>query len=107
MSYPRAPQELINENSGNTFGVGPKVADCSLLYSFHKREAFTLDIWILKYIRQVYGNRVQVPRSVSKKKHLMLGDFMRKILGKNAGYAQLFLYEKIRRGGFTQNRVRV
>lgn len=28
------------------YGVGPKVAECALLYGFHKTEAFPMDVWM-------------------------------------------------------------
>lgn len=106
MSYSDAMSELVSEKSHKTFGVGPKVADCTMLYSFHQKQAFPLDIWILKYVRQVYDkeNLFPLKKSLTQKNYFMIGDAMRSRYGKNAGYAQLFLYEKIRRGGLTQNK---
>ena len=51
LPYKEALNELMSKTSGKTFGVGPKVADCVLLYSFHKTEAFPLDVWIMKYVQ--------------------------------------------------------
>lgn len=109
MIYPDAMSELLSEKSHKTFGVGPKVADCVLLYSFHRKQAFPLDVWILKYLRQAYGNENQLPvkKSLTSKNYFMIGEAMRSRYGDNAGYAQLFLYEKIRRGGLTQSKAQV
>ena len=104
LCYKEALNELMSETSGNTFGVGPKVADCVLLYSFHKAEAFPLDVWIMKYIQRIYEKDPKmVPKSLSPKNYFLIGDAMRRKFGVNAGYAQLYIYEKIRRDEITQN----
>lgn len=35
-------------------GVGPKVADCTLLFGFHKLDAFPKDVWIKKVLAEFY-----------------------------------------------------
>ncbi len=92
MPYTLAVDELISEVSGKTLGVGPKVADCALLYSFHKKEAFPLDVWILKYVQQIYAQD-QI-KSLSRKKYFEIGESMRERLGENAGYAQSIYLRK-------------
>jgi N-glycosylase/DNA lyase len=99
MTYILGTNELISKVSGKTFGVGPKVADCALLYAYHRKEAFPLDVWLLKYVRKIYGDNFSLSSGLSRKKYFEIGDFFRKKFGPNAGYAQLFLYEKIRHGG--------
>jgi len=37
-------------------GVGVKVASCMLLFGLHKLEAFPIDTWMKKAIRELYGN---------------------------------------------------
>jgi N-glycosylase/DNA lyase len=106
MSYSLAVNELVSEVSGKTFGIGPKVADCALLYSFHRLEAFPLDVWILKYVQRIFGQNDLVRGALSNKKYQSVGGEMRKRFGENAGYAQLYLYEKIRRSGLIQNKAR-
>jgi len=105
MSYEKGLEELLSEVSGKTFGVGPKVADCALLYAYHRKEAFPLDVWLLKYVRMLYGDSFLLRSDLSRKKYSEISRFMRDKFGPNAGYAQLFLYEKVRRGGLIQNRV--
>ena len=36
-------------------GVGIKVASCVLLFGFHRLEAFPVDTWIRKALKQDYG----------------------------------------------------
>jgi len=97
VSYQVSLQELISETSGMTFGVGPKVADCVLLYSLHKTEAFPIDVWILRCLERFYpeetGGSV---RSLTPKKYFAISEAMRMKFGRYAGYAQLYLYVKMR-----------
>lgn len=37
-------------------GVGPKVADCVLLFGFYQTEAFPIDTWIKKVLKEFYPN---------------------------------------------------
>lgn len=99
LSYHDALANLISKKSGNTFGVGPKVADCTLLYSLHKTEAFPMDIWILRCLDRFYRDEAGRGnlKSLSSKKYFVISENMRKRFGKYAGYAQLYLYVKMRR----------
>jgi len=96
--YRDAFPELISEISGKTFGVGPKVADCTLLYSLHKTEAFPIDVWILRCLKKFYRDEIEIKNleSLTLKKYLAVSDSMRKKFGRYAGYAQLYLYVKMR-----------
>ena len=69
MSLEKACETLMQIN-----GVGPKVSQCTLLYGFHKLDAFPIDVWIKK-VMDVY-----FPKYSFK-------DF-----GKYAGVAQQYLY---------------
>ena len=35
-------------------GVGPKVAECTLLYGFGKKEAFPVDVWVKRIVSELY-----------------------------------------------------
>lgn len=37
-------------------GVGAKVAECTLLYGFHKLEAFPIDVWVKRIMAEMYPN---------------------------------------------------
>jgi N-glycosylase/DNA lyase len=82
-------------------GVGLKVADCVLLFSLEKMEAFPVDVWIKRAILNHYSN--QLPQtfteklqathaSLSNTEYEKLNDFGRNYFGKYAGYAQEYLY---------------
>ena len=47
--YKEAKKELMLID-----GVGSKVADCILLFSMKKTEAFPVDTWIIKIMNEVY-----------------------------------------------------
>jgi N-glycosylase/DNA lyase len=51
MDYNSAKTELMK-----ILGVGEKVADCVLLFGFHKLTAFPRDVWIKRVLAQYYPN---------------------------------------------------
>lgn len=71
-------------------GIGPKVADCFLLYGLGKTEAAPVDIWIHRIVRKLYFNGANV--STEK-----VASFLRERYGRWAGYAQLYLYHYARK----------
>ena len=66
-------------------GVGPKVADCVLLFAFGRYEAFPVDVWIQRIISRHYFNGD--PQSPGQIRRFGMDYF-----GKYAGYAQEYLY---------------
>lgn len=72
-------------------GVGPKVADCVLLYSMGRYEAFPVDTWIRKAMQRFYFNGEPVRDSA-------LRTFAANRFGPFAGYAQLYLFHSARLG---------
>ena len=91
MEVARAREELMRLP-----GVGRKIADCVLLFAYGFQDAFPVDVWVLKAIRQLYFPR----RRPSAKKVLK---FTESYFGPNAGYAQQYLFHYMRtrigRGG--------
>ena len=71
-------------------GVGPKVADCFLLYGAGKLEAAPVDVWIHRIISKVYFGGRKISR-------LRTARFLRERFGAWAGYAQLYLFDYARR----------
>lgn len=73
-------------------GVGPKVADCILLYGFNFREAFPSDVWIKRIVSHLYfeGGDIKVPK---------IREFGMEEFGDYAGYVQLYLFHYARRSG--------
>ena len=73
-------------------GVGPKVADCILLYGFNFREAFPSDVWIKRSVSYLYFDGKDI--SVAK-----VRDFGMEEFGENAGYVQLYMFHYARKSG--------
>ena len=71
-------------------GVGPKVADCALLFGFGRLAAFPIDVWIERILRQIYfvGKR----RVTTKR----LREFSARYFGPFGGYAQQTLFHHAR-----------
>jgi N-glycosylase/DNA lyase len=65
-------------------GVGPKVADCVLLFSMGKTEAFPVDVWIKKVIQRFYPESTGTNREVK--------EFVWRKFGHLAGFAQQYLF---------------
>lgn len=49
------PMETAREKLMQIRGVGPKVAECTLLYGLHRLEAFPIDTWIKKAMSALYA----------------------------------------------------
>lgn len=66
-------------------GVGPKVADCIMLFSLKKYEVFPVDVWVRRVISELYfDNKEQKPKEIQK--------FAEKQYGSLAGVAQQYLF---------------
>ena len=73
-------------------GVGPKVADCILLYGFGFKEAFPSDVWIKRIVSYLYFDGKEI--SADKTREFGIEHF-----GDYAGYAQLYLFHYARKSG--------
>lgn len=71
VDFGRAALQKIN-------GVGPKVAECALLYGFHRTECFPLDVWMKRAMKE------------------LLPTFTPNDFGQAAGLAQQFIFHYIR-----------
>lgn len=87
MSYDEAFETILKVP-----GVGPKVADCILLYGFNFREAFPSDVWIKRIVSYLYfdGKDISVPK---------VREFGMEEFGDNAGYVQLYMFHYARKSG--------
>lgn len=70
-------------------GVGRKIADCVLLFAYGFSQAFPIDVWILKALRQLY-----FPKRKPTAKRLIR--FSETHFGPNGGYAQQYLFHYMR-----------
>jgi N-glycosylase/DNA lyase len=110
LPYEEARGLLLSELFGKKvlLGVGPKVADCVLLYSFGKDEAFPIDVWIARAIGRWYPRllppklRARLKRDGSAKlsfaEYVAVSRSLRRHFGGYAGYAQQYLFMAAREG---------
>lgn len=87
MSYDEAFETILKVP-----GVGPKVADCILLYGFNFREAFPSDVWIKRIVSHLYFEEKDI--SVPKVREFGMEEF-----GDNADYVQLYMFHYARKSG--------
>jgi N-glycosylase/DNA lyase len=66
-------------------GVGNKVANCVMLFSLGRREAFPVDVWIHRIMEQIYYG------GESTKKEIIM-KFAKEHFGEYGGYAQQYLF---------------
>lgn len=71
------------------YGVGDKVAQCVMLFGFHRLSAFPVDVWMERVMKSSYP-----VQGLSRQE---MASFARKLFGPYAGYAQQVLFEKIRK----------
>lgn len=82
MSYKEAKKELKKID-----GVGDKVADCILLFSMKKKEAFPVDTWIKKVMSDLYNESENIKK---------ISNFAEEKFGEYAGIAQQYLFYYMR-----------
>ena len=81
MDYKEAKKKLMSLP-----GVGPKVADCVLLFAFEKYEAVPIDVWMERIFRTRYIG------SEKKLSYEKAAGYAREHFGRYAGYAQEYLF---------------
>ena len=69
-------------------GVGPKVADCVMLFSMQKHEVFPIDVWVKKVMTELYFEDSRKIEPNNKK----ILEFAENKFGKLAGLAQQYLF---------------
>ena len=95
--YSKSKQEILKLS-----GVGEKIADCILLFSFDKVEAFPMDTWIIKLLQKKIGHMIvldselKINDKITPSQYRLVSKKIREHYGKYSGYAQQFLYYSIR-----------
>lgn len=75
-------------------GVGNKVADCIMLFSLNKLEAFPLDRWMIRILEKYYNKKFQLEtKTITEKQYEILHERIVEHFGPYAGYAQQFLFK--------------
>lgn len=78
MNYAEARKSLLE-----VYGMGPKVADCFLLYGLGFMQAAPVDVWVHRIVQQLY----QKPMTTNQ-----VNTFLHDRFGLWAGYAALYLF---------------
>ncbi len=86
MPYAEAKKELMKIK-----GVGPKVADCVLLFSAGKSEAFPIDVWVKRTMQTLYMDENATNKQIEKRAQELFGEY--------AGFAQQYLFYYARENG--------
>lgn len=83
--------DFIKLNSEDTMlklmeikGVGEKVANCVMLFSLGKRDAFPVDVWIKRIMEYLYFHENISKEEIRRKAYEMFGEY--------GGYAQQYLF---------------
>lgn len=67
-------------------GVGPKVANCIMLFALGKYDSFPLDVWMKRVMEEEYG--LKTPKAMA--------EFASENFGEYGGFAQQYLFYYIR-----------
>jgi len=71
-------------------GVGPKIANCVMLFAYERLRAFPIDVWIERVLRQHYFS------GRKKMTAQRLRQFSETYFGQHGGYAQQYLFHHAR-----------
>jgi N-glycosylase/DNA lyase len=87
LPYEEARMELMKRT-----GIGPKAADCIILFAFGKYEAFPVDVWIRRIMQEHYPVPRDSGKALTKKEYDAIRGFGREYFGEYCGYAQEYLF---------------
>lgn len=81
-------------------GVGPKVADCIMLFSMKKYNVFPIDVWVKRVMNELYGNEVTEyrggrlcpPKTTLNLNNRQILKYAENKFGELAGLAQQYLF---------------
>jgi len=71
-------------------GIGPKVADCILLFSLEKSEVFPIDVWVKRIMERLYFKENKSLKEIKKYASEKFGEY--------GGIVQQHLFHNIREG---------
>ncbi len=90
----------------NLPGVGPKVAECILVFSLGRLDRVPVDVWIARTFGRLYGARIRraqgvdlrSKKSLTDRDHQHIGEWARSYFGEYAAYAQEYLFHAAQEG---------
>lgn len=77
--------EVLRKKLFEIPGVGPKVADCVMLFALNRFDVFPVDVWVKRVISELYFNKKEQTPNV-------IHEFAEKQYGNLAGLAQQYLF---------------
>jgi hypothetical protein len=83
-SFENLETDYLREELLRFSGVGNKVADCIMLFSYKRGEVFPVDVWIKRVMEELFIKEETPVKKISKEAD--------RIFGKYAGYAQQYLF---------------
>ena len=83
-SFENLETDTLREELLKFSGVGNKVADCIMLFSYKRGEVFPVDVWIKRVMEELFIKKETPVKKISKEAD--------RIFGKYAGYAQQYLF---------------
>jgi len=87
LPYEEGRKELMRRS-----GIGPKAADCILLFAFERYESFPVDVWIRRIMQQHYLSDLPLASALSRREYDAVREFGREYFGSYCGYAQEYLF---------------
>ena len=81
------PTDIVREKLLELPGVGPKVADCIMLFALKRYEVFPIDVWVRRVMNELYIKNIDEEK-VNKKE---LEHLAKEKYGDLAGLAQQYL----------------
>src|SRR3990170_1647807 len=76
------------------FGIGNKIADCIMLFSLEKLDAFPLDRWMIRVLQKYYSKKFPISsKTITEKTYEKLHNEIVHHFGPYAGYSQQFLFK--------------
>lgn len=81
--------EQVREKLMTINGVGPKVADCVMLFSLGRNDVFPTDVWVKRIMSYFYFDRQETPIKEIHK-------FANELFGSYSGFAQQYLFNYAR-----------
>jgi len=88
-NYQSAKESLLK-----IFGVGNKIADCIMLFSLEKLDAFPLDRWMIRVLQKYYSDKFLLSnKTITEKTYQSLHNEIVNHFGPYAGYSQQFLFK--------------
>ena len=90
MNLENMDTENARKSLMSLMGVGPKVADCILLFSLKRGEVFPIDVWVKRIMEKLYFKDNTSIKEISK--------YAKDKFGKHAGIVQQHLFHNVREG---------